>query len=485
MGRGGLSALALVMASASASVYAAHITHFSPQGTVATIENVQATFNEPVIAFEDAQAPAPLRISCSDPALVGDGRWTDARNWTWVFRTPPGPGVQCTATLENSFQTLKGSALTGKATYTFSTGGPQVVSRQPYGDVIDEDQVFILQFNGAVDPASLIKHSYCSVQGLGEAVPVRLVDEQAQRKAVLESVYLSDSVGDASVQLVQCKRLLPADARVRLVVGKGVATPNGVASAKPHTFNFKVRPPFKASASCQRENAKADCLPVLPIVVRFNAPVAAEHAAKVRLDIGGEEVLPDADDQGDTQSLVQEVVFSGPFEPETEVKVQLPADLQDDAGRRLSNANQFPLTIRTAAYPALVKFASGTFGTVERFANVPPDGSADEYPPAVPLTVRSVEAELLARDLKQPLGTVRDYVARDDAEILRWYASLQRLDGGMWTRQRIRRVLACKELGEGGKDTIDVRGYSLLRGRESIRTLKLPGASQVDERPME
>lgn len=485
MGRGGLSALALVMASASASVYAAHITHFSPQGTVATIESVQATFNEPVIAFGDAQAPAPLRISCSDPALVGDGRWTDARNWTWVFRTPPGPGVQCTATLENSFQTLKGSALTGKATYTFSTGGPQVVSRQPYGDVIDEDQVFILQFNGAVDPASLIKHSYCSVQGLGEAVPVRLVDEQAQRKAVLESVYLSDSVGDASVQLVQCKRLLPADARVRLVVGKGVATPNGVASAKPHTFNFKVRPPFKASASCQRENAKADCLPVLPIVVRFNAPVAAEHAAKVRLDIGGEEVLPDADDQGDTQSLVQEVVFSGPFEPETEVKIQLPADLQDDAGRRLSNANQFPLTIRTAAYPALVKFASGTFGTVERFANVPPDGSEDEYPPAVPLTVRSVEAELLARDLKQPLGTVRDYVARDDAEILRWYASLQRLDGGLWTRQQIRRVLAGKEPGEGGKDTIDVRGYSLLRGRESIRTLKLPGASQADERPME
>jgi len=481
----GSGLLAMTFVVASASVNAAHITHFSPQGTVATIESVQATFNESVIAFGDAQAPAPLTVSCNDASLVGDGRWTDARNWTYVFRTPPGPGVQCTASLDGSFRTLAGSALTGKAAYTFGTGGPQVVSRQPYGDIVDEDQVFILQFNGAVDSASLEKHAHCSVQGLGEAVPIRLIDEPAQRKAILEAAYLSESVDDASVQLVQCKRLLSTDARVRLVVDKGVATPNGVASAKPHTFNFKVRPPFKATTSCQRENAKADCLPVLPIVVRFNAPIAAELAAKVRLSIGDKEFFANVGEQDDTESLVQEIVFPGPFEPEAEVTIELPADLQDDAGRPLANKNQFPLTIRTAAYPALVKFSSGTFGTVERFANVPPDGSEDEYPPAVPLTVRNVEAELLARDLKKPLGTVRDYVARDDAEILRWYASLQRLDGGLWTRQQIRRVLAGQEPGEGGKDTIDVRGYSVLRGREGIRTLNLPGASQDDERPME
>ncbi|WP_397473043.1 alpha-2-macroglobulin family protein [Pusillimonas sp.] len=483
MRRGGLLAVALLMT--AASVHAAHIAQFSPQGTVATIESVKAVFNEPAIAFGDAAAPAPMRISCDDDSVQGDGRWTDARNWTFVFRTAPGPGVTCTATVDPAFRTLNGQGITGKTSFAFGTGGPHVIGRRPYGDSANEDQVFILRFNGAVDPGSLRDNTHCAVQGLGEAVPVRLIDDPTQRNAILDAAYMGDYVDDPAVQLLQCKRLLPAEARLRLVVGKGVATPSGVAAAEPQAFNFKVRPPFKVSTSCQRENANAPCTPVLPIVVSFNAPVAAELAARVRLRTQGGEIPPDTSDEEQLQSLVQQVVFSGPFDPEAELSVVLPDDLRDDAGRPLGNAAQFPLTIRTAAYPALVKFASGTFGTVERFANAPPGSDERAHPPTVPLTVRNVEPELLARDLSRPLGTVRDYVARDDQEILRWYASLQRLDGGRWTRQQIERMLDGREPGQGGEDAIDVRSYSMLRDRKEVRALTLPAAMEGDKRPLE
>lgn len=473
-------ALSLMMATA----HAAHIEHFSPQGTVATIESVQASFNEPVISFGDGRATAPLVITCDDETVIGDGNWTDPRNWSYVFRTAPGPGVSCSANVDPGFRTLKGQALSGRTAFSFSTGGPHVVSQRPYGDIIDEDQVFILTFNGPVNTTTLQEKAHCAVRGLGEAVPVRLLQDPAQRKEILDAAYMVNHVNNPAVQLLQCKRLLPADAQVNVIIKKGVASLSGVPSLEPQSFEFKVRPAFKASTSCQRENANAPCTPVLPLWVNFNAPVSAELASQIRLHVAGREVAPDPLDEGEMAFSIRGVLFSGPFEPESELSVVLPKHFQDDAGRSLSNADQFPLKVRMADYPALVKFASGTFGVVERFANVPPGSSEDEHPATVPLTVRNVENELPTRDLARPLGTVRDYVSKDDAEILRWYASLQRLDGGSWTQQQIRRILDGKEPGAGKGKDLDVRGYSVLDDRQ-VRSLTLPGAVQGDKRPLE
>src|SRR5690606_35080037 len=38
---------------------------------------------------------------------------------------------------------------------------------------------------------------------------------------------------------------------------------------------------------------------------------------------------------------------------------------------------------------------------------------------------------------------------------------------------------------EGGDDAIDVRGYSVLRERDGVRTLTLPGAAEDGGRPLE
>lgn len=479
----GLLAVSLLLAAVSAQ--AAHITRFTPQGTVATIEGVKATFNEPVIAFGDAQSPAPLQVVCDDIAVTGNGRWTDARNWTYVFKSAPGPGVSCSAKVAAGFVALNGQAITGKTSFSFGTGGPHVVERRPYGDTIDEDQIFVLRFNGAVDASSLEGNTHCSVQGLGEAVPIRLINDVAQREAIFEASYVYAEPDDQAIQLVQCKRLLPAEARVKLVLGKGVKSPSGVPSEQPQTFDFKVRPPFRANSTCQRENAEAACIPVLPISLTFNSQVPIEQAAQIRLQSGSEEIEPDRPDGEEKPSSVSRVEFSGPFDPETELKIVLPDGLKDDAGRALSNAEQFPMSVSTAAYPALVKFASGAFGTIERFADTPIGEQEGDHPPTVPLTVRNVESELLSRDLSQPLGTVRDHVPGDDAAVLRWYANLQRLDSGSWTPQQMKRMLKGEDPGDAQGETSDVRGYSVLKGRDDVRTLTLPSALQGDERPLE
>src|SRR5690606_29386398 len=111
----------------------------------------------------------------NDPQLKGDGRWLDDKRWTYVFAGLPGPGTTCHVDVDPSFQTLDGEPLSGKTRFTFQTGGPIVGSSRPWGPSIAEDQVFVLQFNGEVDPESVLSHSRCLVEGLGEAVPVRLV----------------------------------------------------------------------------------------------------------------------------------------------------------------------------------------------------------------------------------------------------------------------------------------------------------------------
>src|SRR5690606_13023623 len=56
-------------------VWAARIAQFSPQGTVAQIQELSLSFDTDVMAFGEGQGPAPVRVSCNDPGLKGNGRW--------------------------------------------------------------------------------------------------------------------------------------------------------------------------------------------------------------------------------------------------------------------------------------------------------------------------------------------------------------------------------------------------------------------------
>jgi hypothetical protein len=84
------------------------------------------------------------------------------------------------------------------------------------------------------------------------------------------------------------------------------------------------------------------------------------------------------------------VTFEGPFPANAEFQIEIPRGLKDDAGRTLTNANRFPLKVRTAGFPPLAKFA-GRFGIVESQAD-----------PVLPVTLRNIEPQPKARMLQVP-----------------------------------------------------------------------------------
>ena len=84
--------IALIPALAREVQAAAQIEHFSPQGTVKQVRQVTARFSEPMVSFGDPQLADPFDIQC---AQKGQGRWIDARSWSYDFdRDLPG-GVTC------------------------------------------------------------------------------------------------------------------------------------------------------------------------------------------------------------------------------------------------------------------------------------------------------------------------------------------------------------------------------------------------------
>src|SRR5262249_20479789 len=188
------------------------------------------------------------------------------------------------------------------------------------------------------------------------------------------------------VVLVRCARRLPNEVPARLIWGQGISSASGVTTSADQILEFKVRPAFSAAFACERVHRDADCLPFLPMRLSLTAPIARANAAKITLrgpqGKSYKSTLPDPSEDGD---FVQEVSFPGPFPEQAQLKLDVPADLRDDAGRRLINQKRFPLAVKTDVAPPLVKFAA-RFGIIEAKTD-----------PMLPVTLRNVEAQLPGR----------------------------------------------------------------------------------------
>ena len=69
--------------------------------------------------------------------------------------------------------------------------------------------------------------------------------------------------------------------------------------------------------------------------------------------------------EGDKEAkFVSALVFKGPFPESKAFTIEIPPGMKDDSGRPLLNEDQFPLSVRTDAYPPLAKF-SARFGILE------------------------------------------------------------------------------------------------------------------------
>jgi uncharacterized protein YfaS (alpha-2-macroglobulin family) len=477
----GMAGAALLLA-ASTAAQAARVTRVSPQGEVAEVRQVAVAFDEAVVPAGDPRRPAPYTLECAAGAAAastpaGDARWVGADLWVYDLRQPLAAGTRCTLRLAPGFTPLKGT-LQAPAELRFNTGGLQVVEIQPgAGTRIDEDQHFLLRTNAAVDPASLAGRVWCEVEGLGERIAVTAV-QGATRAAVL--AVRERGTPPEKLLLLACQRPFPADAGVRLVFGAGVAAAGqpGVVTRSEKRFEWKVRQRFAAEFSCERENASAPCLPLRPLTLRFNAPVPRALALAARLKPpAGEAIAPRiAPDNRD--EMLSDVQFAAPLAENTKYQITLPAELRDEAGRGLSNAATFPLTVATGGMPPLAKFAGAPFGIVE---------AGDAANPALlPFTLRHVQADLAGASTGGQIRVRTLGAATTDAAVLGWIARLQRyhereltareagLPASQWTvvereadeRGRLRDVKRDRRVG--------TREVSLLAQDSEARRSELP-----------
>ena len=366
---------------------------FTPQGEIKGVRQVVARFSAPMVAFGDPRLPDPFTIQC--PA-TGHGRWADDRNWIYDFDEDLPAGLSC------SFKTKPGiknpaqqSLQAGE--YRFNTGGPQVLRtlpRQGSSD-IDEAQIFLLGLDTHADIASVQQHAYCSIPMLGERIPLQILDGTQRSQVLRENAdeikalfrawdkpaNKKLAVEELPLIAARCSRKLPTGSDVTLVWGKGIRSVTGLAANNEQQLTYQVRPAFSARTHCSKTNEQAGCIPVRPLVLAFSAPVSRALAEAIRLHglEGSMEPRLNADEGEDS---INSVEFPGPFQPNQEVKISLPVNFHDDAGRHLENAQAFPLKVRIDEDPPLIKFPS-RFGILELNAQ-----------PMLPVTVRNVEAEV-------------------------------------------------------------------------------------------
>jgi hypothetical protein len=518
-------AAALLAAACAAGAGAATIQTFSPQGEIAKVRQVRATFSESMVRFGDPRLPSPFDNACANTTPVaGSGRWVDDKTWVYDFKDDVPAGVRCEFHLKPGLKSLAGAPVTGPTSFRFDTGGPTVVRAYPSageGNEIEEAQAFALLLNGAAAPRSIEDGAYCEVSGIGERLPVKLVTGHV-RDEILKAVNLVAQQQRAVV--LQCARPLPNEARVALVWARGIQTLSGVPNSADRRLEYRVRKPFSASFTCERVNAKADCLPIRPLRLEFSSPVPRRIAENIALVAPDGRHAPQLEQgRGETEerllsfgsgawrkfvylfrrstgqvtadpsdSGVSAVQFNGPWPEQAELRIELPKDFHDDAGRALSNAASFPLVTRTAEAPALVKFPAATFGVLELNAQ-----------PMLPVTVRRVEPQLGAKALTLPAGAVRDKTLTDDAAIIDWLARLKRYDESRLPRQQVEHELgitlpkapppktarATRRYGDDAPndeadeerrgDFVQTRSVSLLQRESGVHRLQMP---KVDTR---
>lgn len=437
---------------------------FSPQGETRTVRQVQARFSEAMVRFGDPKVYNPFGIKC---AAKGRGRWVDTRNWVYDFEQDLPAGLACDFTVVAGLRAVSGAPFSGVTKYSFNTGGPSVVDVRPYRDDrdIDENQTFLLKFDGALDRFSLPQSSYCLIEGLKERVPVRYLstpETQSLAAALPEEVKSWWQEREAHTDFgpkpvaewraLNCARALPPASRVSLVFAPELSSATGVKSTQEQRLEFRVRSAFNATFNCTRENARQACAPVADMTLSFSSTVSAEKLAAITLEQGSQRWRPEPNAEGGGYQSGESLTFKGPFPAEAAFLLRLPVGFADDSGRPLANAARFPLAVKTAAFPPLVKFAA-PFGIVEAAAG------------AVPLTVRNLEP---GKGVRTEARLFSYQLPDSDAELLRW---LERFKD----HQSNQNCPGCVERNDQGEPIgVDPRSQSLLRKVAGITQQPLP-----------
>jgi uncharacterized protein YfaS (alpha-2-macroglobulin family) len=360
---------------------------FSPQGTVKNVRQVSVRFSEQMVPLGDPRILTdPFDTDCPERGI---GRWADGKNWVYDFEKDLPAGVRCEFRMKPELQTLSGKEITGQKMFSFLTGGPSIKASFPSegSNWIDEEQIFILTLDAEPDEVSVIQHVAFSVEGIEDPIGIRII-EGKKREEILKVRFGNRKSLALPMILIQSKQRFPVNVKVSLIWGKGVMAKTRVATDQNQILRFQTRKAFSVEFHCERENPRAGCIPVTPMVLNFSEPISKEQANKIILKGPAGKIWKSQLEDSEDAQLTDRVSFKGPFPENTNFTIELPAMLKDDSIRPLTNAHQFPLTVKTDRYPPLAKFSS-RFGILEWKAD-----------PALPVTLRNLEPEVKARVMK-------------------------------------------------------------------------------------
>ena len=386
---------------------------FSPQGDVGSVGQARARFSEDMVRVGDKNVRNPFFVSesCKN---YGSGRWLDTKTWIYHFSSQLPVGVICEFKLVAGLKNVQGKPVSAFPNYRFKVGdvtfgydrsvtqAVRVIDSWPrhQGDILD-DQVFLIKLDKSTDTRSLPNNVYCLTSDSPEKLFVKFFTPAEttawiakQDKVIVDwwrgqksdEYYINDrSVQDTVVEwrALSCGRRLTAGQDVRLIFGKNVASSTNVKRSSDQVLAYKVRQPFTVSFSCPRQNAKAPCVPLTDMEVRFSEMVTADKLKAIRLQ-GATKVWTPVPNNGDAFEDGYVVRFAAPFPANSAFILSLPSGINDVFARPLSNAKSFPLQVKTGDYPPLAKFAAD-FGVVETAVG------------AVPVTVRNIEPSLSAK----------------------------------------------------------------------------------------
>ncbi|OYX76187.1 MAG: hypothetical protein B7Y82_13280 [Sphingomonadales bacterium 32-65-25] len=444
---------------------------FSPEGMVAAPRQIVVRFATPMVAL-GGSAPAPISGACG---AGGKATWLDPQRFAIDLPAALPGGQACSFGLAPGLKDLAGRPLPATGPLRFTTPGPSLRAIAPEYEELAEDQIFLIASEAPPTPVSLAGHAACLIEGVGEKIPLDPLPD-ATRDALIkgsrgnwnlnwfleQAGWRASEGGEArtraSITALHCRRPLPPGGKVTILWGRQVAAANGLTAGSDWQRRFTVRQAFTARIECTRVNAGAACSPLDLIRLSFTAPVPRAAALQARLVQNGRAIAPEV--PKDRANTLQEVRFKGPLPARTKFSVTLPAGLADDSGRRLANAERFPLPIATGDYPPLAKFA-GTFGILEA-----------EEGGVLPVTLRGVENPLPASMLALP---TRSITTTDDAAIARWLRQLERAE---------ERTFRSEPLSDGGNRSIETtRSQPLIPARQPARRFTVSrskdGAMQV------
>ncbi len=322
---------------------------------------------------------------------------------------------------------------------------PTLAETRPGNDSndIDEQQMFLFRAKGPVDAKTFVAHVFCEVEGVRSVDNVRPVGG-ARRAEVLRAAGISNTENWIAFR---CTQNFPSGANVTIRWD----SPTANTKQAVEVLRFKVRSGDWLEVNCSRENKDAGCNPLSTVRVGFQRAIDPKDAARFRLrDDAGKLYSPKADSE-DSEGIT----FSK-LPPETRFTLVLPPNLKE-AGTSTALTVKRTYTVRTGAYPPLVKFPR-SFGILERQAD-----------PALPITVRNLEPGAAGAGTS---AIVRKLRLTGEQDMIRWYArtlGFQQSDRSMDDEES-----DYADFGERPKGEDDMRGRSLLKGNTQAQSLPLP-----------